>query len=446
MTGRATAPACDRADVCVVGAGPAGLALSLMLLRSGFGVTLLEKSSAFARDFHGEILQPGGQRILDELGVLAAARSRGDRALRGFQVLDRDRLLLDIDYARLDTPYGRLLALPQRHLLETLLAACRTQPGFTYRDQHRLSALTGDDGRCTGAVAQGPDGPLTVRARVVVGADGRFSRTRALAGIDAGRTETFDQDLVWFSVPAPGRTTRHVRIHRAAGTAVLVHDTHPDRIRIGWTLPHRSWPAVAGHGITAVRDRLAAAVPEFADLVAEHLTGLSDLKLLDVFAARAPQWARDGLVLLGDSARTHGPLGAQGINLALQDAAALHPLLVEALHAGDTGLARLARFQELRAPAADAVTRAQRLQAKAFFGTAGRVATLARAGAAKLVTRTPIGARITAKVAYGASPVHVRTDLFTHPEPVLTDTGGAASASHAPRAVHARKVHDDHRS
>lgn len=423
-------------DVCVVGAGPAGLALTLMLLRSGFRVTLLEKSTTFTRDFHGEILQPGGQRVLDELGVLTDACSLGARDLIGFQVLEGERLLLDIDYTRLDAPYGRLLALPQRHLLETLLAACRRLPGFTYRDGHRLTALTEYDGRRAGAVVVGPGGrPLTVRAAVVVGADGRFSRTRALAGIDAGRTEAFDQDLVWFSVPAPGRTTRHVRVHRAAGTAVLVHDTHPDLIRIGWTLPHRSWPAVAAGGITAVKDRLARAVPEFADLVAEHLTGLADLKLLDVFAARAPRWTRDGLVLLGDSARTHGPLGAQGVNLALQDAAALHPVLVEALHAGDTGHTRLARFQELRAPAADAVTRAQRLQAKALLGTSGRVATLARAGAARIVTRTPLGARITAKVAYGTAPVHVRTDLFQHTGPGPADAGGADPASPAPRAA-----------
>ncbi|MFF6918395.1 FAD-dependent monooxygenase [Streptomyces sp. NPDC012466] len=450
MTGQDDAPtATATTDVCVVGAGPAGLALSLMLLRSGVRVTLLEKSTRFAREFHGEILQPGGQRILDELGVLAAARARGDRTLHGFQVLEGDRLLLDIDYRRLSAPYDRLLALPQRHLLETLLAACRGLPGFTYRDGHRVSALTEEHGRYTGAVASGPDGSrLAVRARVVVAADGRFSRTRALAGIDAGRTEAFDQDVVWFSLPAPGRATGRVRIHRAAGTAVLVHDTHPDRIRVGWTLPHRSWPAVAGRGISAVKDRLAAAVPQFADLIAEHLTSRADLKLLDVFAARAPQWARDGLVLIGDSAHTHGPLGAQGINLALQDAAVLHPVLVAALRSGDVSRARLTRFQELRAPAADAVTRAQRLQARAFFGTAGRAATLARAGAAKLVTRTPIGARITAEVAYGRSPVHVRTDLFTHPiaEPVLLDAGAACPASHAPHATHARKVHDDHRS
>ncbi|MFD3478767.1 FAD-dependent monooxygenase [Streptomyces sp. NPDC058695] len=412
----APTPATHGADVCVVGAGPAGLALSLMLLRSGVRVTLLEKSRAFARDFHGEILQPGGQRILDELGVLAAARSRGDRTLRGFQVLERDRLLLDIDYRRLDAPYDRLLALPQRHLLDALLAACRRLPGFTCLDGHRVKELLQERGRYAGAVASGPGGRrVAVPARVVVAADGRFSKTRALAGIDAGRTEAFDQDVVWFSLPAPGRATGLVRIHRAAGTAVLVHDTYPDRIRVGWTLPHRAWPEVADAGLTAIKNQLAVAVPQFADLIDRHLTSRADLKLLDVFAARAPSWADDGLVLVGDSAHTHGPLGAQGINLALQDAAVLHPILVEALRAGDVSRARLARFQELRAPAADAVTRVQRLQAKAFLGTSGRVATLARAGAAKLVTRTPIGPRITSRIAHGRVPVHVRTDLFDRP-------------------------------
>ncbi|MFE7840556.1 FAD-dependent monooxygenase [Streptomyces sp. NPDC057474] len=414
MTERAGHTDTTRADVCVVGAGPAGLALSLMLLRSGVTVTLLEKSTAFARDFHGEILQPGGQRILDELGVLAAARRRGARALHGFQVLERGRVLLDIDYRRLDAPYDHLLALPQRHLLGELLTACSRLPGFTYLDGHRVHALLQEHGRYTGAVARAPGGHRTrVRAQVVVAADGRFSRTRALAGIDAGRTEAFRQDLVWFSLPAPGRATGRVRIHRAAGTAVLVHDTHPDRLRIGWTLPHRGWSAVADRGISAVKTQLAAAVPEFADLIDTHLRSLSDLTLLDVFAARAEQWARDGLVLAGDSAHTHGPLGAQGINLALQDAAVLHPVLVDALRAGDVGRARLARFEELRAPAADAVTRTQRLQAKAFFGSAGRAATFARARAAALVTRTPAGARITSLIAHGRTPVRVRTDLFT---------------------------------
>ncbi|MDG4865195.1 FAD-binding monooxygenase, partial [Streptomyces sp. T-3] len=56
---------------------------------------------------------------------------------------------------------------------------------------------------------------------------------------------------------------------------------------------------------------------------------------------------------------------------------------------------------------------------KALLGRGGAVATFARARAAALVTRTPIGLRITQKIAYGTDPVEVRTDLFeaSRPEP-----------------------------
>ncbi|WP_327286136.1 MULTISPECIES: FAD-dependent monooxygenase [unclassified Streptomyces] len=403
-------------DVCVIGAGPAGLALTLMLLRSGVRVTLVERSTAFHRDFHGEILQPGGQRILDELGVLAGAAAHGAACLGGFQVLERERVLLDIDYGRLPAPYDHLLALPQPHLLRELLAACRRLPGFTLLEGHRIAALRQrrPDGPCTGAVVNGPDRvPVTVRAQVVVGADGRFSKTRALAGIDAGRVESFAHDVVWFALHAPGRATGRVRVHRTAGSALLVHDTHPDRLRIGWTLPHGGWRGAVRRGIEDIRRELAEALPPFADLVHEQITAMADLTLLDVFASHAAQWVRDGLVLLGDSAHTHGPIGAQGINLALQDAAALHPVLVSALSDGEPTARRLAAYRDRRAPAAAAVHRMQVMQARTMFGGGGPAADFLRARAAALVTRTPIGAKITRKVAHGHDPAGVRTDLFT---------------------------------
>lgn len=401
-------------DVLVVGAGPAGLALTLMLLRSGVQVTLAERSTSFRRDFHGEILQPGGQLVLDELGVLQGASARGARVLDGFQVRNRDKVLLDIDYRRLPPPHNRLLALPQPHLLAELLAACERLPGFTYLDGHRVTALTEDAGRTAGAVVVRPGSRrVTVRAAVVVGADGRFSKTRALAGIATGRREVFDQDVVWFTLPAAGRPEGRVRIHRAGKAALLVHDTHPDRLRIGWTLPHGGWSQVAAQGIDGIRRQLAAALPQYADAFHTHLTSLSELSLLDVFAADADTWTRDGLVLIGDAAHTHGPLGAQGINLALQDAAVLHPVLVDALAAGDVRRERLGAFEERRRPVAEAVTRMQRVQSMAFFGKGGPVAEFMRARAATVVTRTPAGARITSRIAYGRTPVEVRTELFT---------------------------------
>ncbi|MER5886583.1 FAD-dependent monooxygenase [Streptomyces sp. NPDC001941] len=416
-----------RADVCVVGAGPAGLALTLMLLRSGLRVALLERSTALRRDFHGEILQPGGQRILDQLGVLDAARARGACALDGFQVLQDERLLLDVDYRRLDAPYDNLLALPQVHLLAELTEACRALPGFLHLEGHRVKGLVEEDGRIAGVTAAGPGGrPVTVRAAVVAGADGRFSRTRTLAGIDSGRTEAFDQDVVWFSLPAPGRATGYVRVHRVEGGALLVHDAHPERLRIGWTLPHRTWNKAAARGIDPIRRELAEALPHFADLLHEHLRSLSDLTLLDVFAAQARTWTRDGFVLVGDSAHTHGPIGAQGINLALQDAAAAHPVLLDAVREGDPSRERLSAYEERRRPAAAAVHRMQRVQAKALLGRGGPVTTRLRSRAAAVVGRTAIGGKITRRIAYGTDPVQVRTDLFTAAPPAAPEPSPTA--------------------
>lgn len=400
-------------DVCVVGGGPAGLALTLMLLRSGVRVALLEKSTRFDRAFRGEILQPGGQRILDDLGVLTAAREAGACELDGFQLVDRDRVLLDVDYRRLPLPYDHLLAVPQRHLLDALLAECRTLPGFHFLDGHRVSALLAEDGRFTGAVAHGPGRHLRVHARVVVGADGRFSKTRALAGIGAGRIEAFGHDVLWFKLDAPERQTGYVRIHRTAGSPVLVHDSHPGRLQIGWTLPHRSWPQLAARGIGEVRRELTTALPQFADLIEESVGGLSDLSLLDVYAGKADAWSRDGLVLIGDSAHTHSPLGAQGINLALQDAAVLHPVLVEALRAGSRERQAFAGFVDLRMPAVDAVMKMQQMQAKGMFGTGGPVTDRLRSGIARLIRHSPLGMKITHRVAFGHPPVDVRRDLFT---------------------------------
>ncbi len=425
-------------DVCVVGAGPAGLALTLMLLRSGVRVTLVERSTALRREFHGEILQPGGQRVLDELGVLGAARARGAVPLGGFQVLERERVLLDIDYTRLAAPYGCLLSLPQPHLLAELLAACRRLPGLTLLEGHRIAALRerGPGSACTGVHANGPGRtPVTVVARVVVGADGRFSKTRALAGIDAGRSDSFAHDVAWFSLPAPGRATGKVRVHRGPGSAVLVHDAHPGRLRVGWTLPHGGWRAVVRRGVDGVRSELSAVLPQFEDLLHAGLRSLNDLTLLDVFAAHAREWVRDGLVLIGDAAHTHGPIGAQGVNLALQDAAALHPVLLDALSAGQPTREGLAPYAERREPAAVAVHRMQRVQARALFGGGSPVADLLRARAASVVTRTRLGARITHKVAYGHGPAGVRSDLFTGGADAASVPGAEEAAATGPDAV-----------
>ena len=133
-------------------------------------------------------------------------------------------------------------------------------------------------------------------------------------------------------------------IFRSSANPVLAYHSYPDHLQLGWTLPHRGYAAVAEHGIEHVKQQVSKAIPQYAELIDAHLHTLAELSLLDVFAGCAERWAVDGLLLIGDSAHTHSPIDAQGINLAIQDAVLAHPVLVDSLRARDAGAALLNRF------------------------------------------------------------------------------------------------------
>ncbi|MEU0811031.1 FAD-dependent monooxygenase [Streptomyces sp. NPDC005970] len=428
-------------DVCVVGGGPAGLILALLLLRSGVRVAVVERARGHHREFRGEILQPGAMALLDELGVLTGARARGGHEHDRFRLVEGDRVLLEADYRLLPAPYDHLLSIPQAHVLDELLDHCAKFDGFQWLDGRRVGGLVRREGRVAGVTAAGPEGPCTVRARVVVGADGRYSRIRRLAGIGAGRTEAFDHDVLWFKLTEhknTGKNTekntekksgrreagqesrrerarerpgvepplRDVRVFRAGGSPVLAYASWPDRIQIGWTLPHQGYRDIAGQGLDHVREQLCRAVPPYAHLICEQIRSPRDLSLLDVFSSRAERWTDDGLVLIGDAAHTHSPIGAQGINLAVQDAVVLHPVLVGALAAGDTGAARLGVFEERRGPDIAAVMRLQTLQSKAMLSQ-GPIATRVRPRLARVLRHTPLYRKVLHRIAYGNPSIRI---------------------------------------
>jgi monooxygenase len=399
-----------KTDFCVIGGGPAGLTLALLLLRSGAQVALVERSSSLEREYRGEILQPGGMRILAELGVLDGARARGAYEHDRFRLVEHGKVLLDADYRRLPPPHNCLLSIPQKHILAEVLDRCRRSHHFIYLEGSKITRLIRDSGRVTEIVSEGRDGHQVIAAHCFIGADGRYSKTRRLAGIEAGRADVFDHDILWFKVPAQGRPPREVRIHRTAGNPVLTYASAPDSVQIGWMLPHRKYRVIVGRGVEHVKAEICAAIPEYADVVRGTIKQLADLTLLDVFAGSANEWAQDGLVLIGDSAHTHSPIGAQGINLALQDAVAVHSVLLASLREGDASARLLQRYVAPRRRDIDRIMRIQLAQSKMMLSTGG-FAALVRPKMASLVSRSPVYRRIFHQIAFGNDKIRISPGL-----------------------------------
>jgi monooxygenase len=269
----------------------------------------------------------------------------------------------------------------------------------------RATDLVRERGRVSGVVCAEAGGEVTVRAHCVIAADGRYSKIRQLARIRNVRSEAFDLDVLWFKVPLEREQQRAVQIFRGRGNPVLAYPSVPDRLQLGWTLPHGGYGDLRSRGLPEVLDQVRALIPPYAGAIAAHITDLRQLTLLDVFAARAESWASDGLLLIGDSAHTHSPLGAQGINLAIQDAVVAYPILLESLHRRDASAQFLRRYRALRGPDIDAVMKMQVMQSRGMSST--RRSAVARRVMTTVLPHTPLLDKITRRIALGNPDIRV---------------------------------------
>jgi 2-polyprenyl-6-methoxyphenol hydroxylase-like FAD-dependent oxidoreductase len=413
-----------RTTVCVVGGGPAGLVLGLLLARQGVDVTVLEKHADFLRDFRGDTVHPSTLEVLDELGLGPAVQQLPGRAAAGLQVTFADGTFPVADFRRLRGRHPHLLFLPQWDLLDLLADTAEQLPGFRLLRSTEAIALTrADSGRITGVRAlrhwsgtetgtgTGPAGEVTVEAQLTVACDGRGSLVRRDLGLRQVE-HAAPMDVLWFRLPKPEGAPDPLELRVGAGGLMFLID-RGDYLQTAYVVPKNGFEAVKDRGLQAFREQVVRVSPQLHAAV-EVLESWDDVKLLTVQVNRLRRWHAPGALLIGDAAHAMSPIGGVGINLAVQDAVATARLLGPKLLAGelkDADLARIGRRRWLPTVATQGAQRLAQARLVAPALTAGtRPGDQVRAPKAlRLLQRFPVLQGVTAHaIGKGVLPERVR--------------------------------------
>ena len=341
----------QRTTCAVVGGGPAGIVLGLVLARAGVEVTVLEKHGDFLRDFRGDTVHPSTMTLIDELGLW-------DRFARlPWKPIDSVRVVLDAgpaqigDLSRLREPHPFVAMVPQWHLLDMLAAAAEEEPTFTLVRNAEVTGLVRRGGRVTGVRR---DGGSELAADLVVACDGRDSRVRELSGLPL-RDFAVPMDVWWFRLPRQDDDPAGGLGRLSDDGRMIIMIDRGDHYQVAYLIA-RGADAESRRGpVQALRDELERAMPWLGRRV-DALGSWDDVKLLRVTLNRLRRWSAPGLLCLGDAAHAMSPVGGVGINLAVQDAVAAARLLAPVLHRADPDPAAVDRA-------------AQRVQRRRWFPT-----------------------------------------------------------------------------
>ena len=352
----------EQTDVAVVGAGGGGAVLALALAQKGIKTIVLDQAQGPPTGLRGEILQPNGQEILDRLGVLQALPSDAIRAVRFFHFYRAGGArLCSIDYGDLPAPYNRAIVTLPNVAHHAIVDAVNKQPTASLRYRTSFLELMKEGGRVIGLTVQGPNGPQAISAKLVVGADGAFSKVREALKIPA-ELHLYPEGYLIAIVDSQEPLSES--FYYVGHKQILgLFPATGNKVYLFYMIPSGSYETIKERGVAALQQTWGEIAPQFRSLF-KNLTDWSQTAYMPTGRVRTPKWVADGAALIGDAAHAMNPHASQGRMQAMADAMALTDVILSCLADGNCSAQRLQLYEKARRPQ---VTMLQRLADQQVF-------------------------------------------------------------------------------
>lgn len=331
---------------CIVGGGPAGVMLSLLLARAGVPMTLLEAHKDFDRDFRGDTIHSSTLEVLDQIGLADRLHELPHAKIRELRFISAARTYTMAVFNRLPTRFPYVMMMPQSDFLEFVAEEAKKYSHFRLVMGASVHELIEEDGAIRGVAYRGPDGRCEIRAALTVATDGRFSSLRKLASLEPV-SQSDPMEVLWFRLPRkPEDEHDQATLNIGEGNfVVLLGRVH--EWQVGYVVRKGGYQKLKTKGLNALQHSIAVTVPLLADRV-ELLNDWHHVNVLSVEASRLTRWYRPGLLLIGDAAHVMLPVGGVGINCAISDAVEAANVLGEPLRAGRVEDEMMAEVQRRR--------------------------------------------------------------------------------------------------
>jgi len=353
-----------KVDVAIIGGGPGGATLANILASRGVSTVLVERQKDFSKEFRGEGLMPSGNEVLEQIGF--NLDNVDYRKVEEINLFYKGELEAnpEIDFLR----RGELRWVSQPQLLEKLIEKASGFDNFIFYRGYKAQDLIYSEDRVDGVLITDGNDEVSIKAKVVIGFDGRTSMVRRKLNFEV-KEYKLQPDVLWFKIPypekfIPGSQAFFSLFPKSFLVAVPVYD---EKLQVGWIIPAGSYGELRKKGQEKWIQYIKEKSPKgFADHLQKCLDEklISDPFILKMTLDRVKKWHKKGALLLGDAAHTMNAVGGQGLNIALRDAVVCANHLVPLMNGNPSNSSLDKAFDAIEKERISEVSQVQEIQSR----------------------------------------------------------------------------------